>query len=144
MLWACRLLTATKRWVPHLVEVKLMLKQKLFWFRPCVFVLAGSSAQHKAAVTERTQYGGGETGHTSFVHKKRSGLSKISYFLLQMCIPLILQNKLPMAESYVMGHNHLEQQLVTLLDSWCHPNFIVEDICKYGACVYTLVHSVCV
>ncbi|XP_019128013.2 exonuclease mut-7 homolog [Larimichthys crocea] len=48
----------------------------------------------------------------------------------EMCIPLILQNKLPMAESYVMGHNHLEQQLVTLLDSWCHPNFIVEDICK--------------
>ncbi|KAG8010634.1 Exonuclease mut-7-like protein, partial [Nibea albiflora] len=48
----------------------------------------------------------------------------------EMCIPLILQNKLPMAESYVMGHNHLEQQLVTLLDSWCHPNFIVEELCK--------------
>ncbi|TKS84614.1 Exonuclease mut-7 -like protein [Collichthys lucidus] len=56
----------------------------------------------------------------------------------EMCIPLILQNKLPTAESYVTGHNHLEQQLVTLLDSWCHPNFIVEDICKYGACVYIL------
>ncbi|XP_040914461.1 exonuclease mut-7 homolog [Toxotes jaculatrix] len=48
----------------------------------------------------------------------------------EMCVPLILQDKLPLAESFVTGHNHLEQQLVTLLDSWCHPNFSVEDISK--------------
>ncbi|XP_026152759.1 exonuclease mut-7 homolog [Mastacembelus armatus] len=48
----------------------------------------------------------------------------------EMCIPLILQNKLSLAESFVTGHNHLEQQLVTLLDSWCHPYFSVEEISK--------------
>ncbi|XP_029301139.1 exonuclease mut-7 homolog [Cottoperca gobio] len=48
----------------------------------------------------------------------------------EMCVPLILQNKLPLAESFVIGHNHLEQQLVTLLDSWCHPSFSVGEIIK--------------
>ncbi|GAA6232040.1 exonuclease mut-7 homolog [Lates japonicus] len=48
----------------------------------------------------------------------------------EMCVPLILQDKLPLAESFVTGHNHLEQRLVTLLDSWCHPNFSVEEISK--------------
>ncbi|XP_031133903.1 exonuclease mut-7 homolog isoform X1 [Sander lucioperca] len=46
----------------------------------------------------------------------------------EMCVPLILQNKLPLAESFVIGHNHLEQRLVTLLDLWCHPSFSVEEI----------------
>ncbi|XP_041666203.1 exonuclease mut-7 homolog isoform X2 [Cheilinus undulatus] len=48
----------------------------------------------------------------------------------EMCIPLILQNKLASAESFVTGHKDLEQQLVTLLDSWCHPNFSVEPVLK--------------
>ncbi|XP_068430228.1 exonuclease mut-7 homolog isoform X2 [Clinocottus analis] len=48
----------------------------------------------------------------------------------EMCVPLILQNQLPMAESFVTGYNDLEQQLVTLLDSWCHPYFREEDIYK--------------
>lgn len=48
----------------------------------------------------------------------------------EICVPLILQDKLSLAESYVTGHHHLEQQLVTLLDSWCHPCFSVEEICK--------------
>lgn len=52
-----------------------------------------------------------------------------------MCVPLILQGKLPLAETFVTGHNQLEQQLVTLLDSWCHPSFSVEEISKYVACV---------
>uniref|UniRef100_A0A8C3ABC6 Uncharacterized protein n=1 Tax=Cyclopterus lumpus TaxID=8103 RepID=A0A8C3ABC6_CYCLU len=47
-----------------------------------------------------------------------------------MCVPLILQNKLAMAEAFVTGHNDLEQQLVTLLDSWCHPYFSEEEIYK--------------
>lgn len=46
----------------------------------------------------------------------------------EMCVPLILQNKLPLAESFVTGYSHLEQRLVTLLDSWCHPSFSVEEI----------------
>lgn len=48
----------------------------------------------------------------------------------EMCVPLILQDKLPLAESFVTGHSHLEKQLVLLLDSWCHPNFSVEQIRK--------------
>ncbi|KAM6984825.1 exonuclease mut-7 homolog [Aplochiton taeniatus] len=46
----------------------------------------------------------------------------------EMCVPLILQDKLSMAETYVKGHPHLEERLVKLLDSWCDPRFTVEDI----------------
>lgn len=52
-----------------------------------------------------------------------------------MIVPLILQDKLSLAESFVRGHKQLEQQLVMLLDSWCHPDFTVEDIRKYATCV---------
>uniref|UniRef100_H3D6Q4 Exonuclease 3'-5' domain containing 3 n=1 Tax=Tetraodon nigroviridis TaxID=99883 RepID=H3D6Q4_TETNG len=48
--------------------------------------------------------------------------------LEEMCVPLILQNKLSLAESFVTGHSHLEERLVTLLDSWCHPSFCLGDI----------------
>lgn len=48
----------------------------------------------------------------------------------EMCIPLILQDKLPLAESYVRGYKHLEEAFVALLDSWCHPNFDVNQIHK--------------
>ncbi|RVE65656.1 hypothetical protein OJAV_G00118850 [Oryzias javanicus] len=48
--------------------------------------------------------------------------------LEKMCVPLILLDKLSLVESFVSGHSQLEQQLVTLLDSWCHPNFSVERI----------------
>lgn len=48
----------------------------------------------------------------------------------EMCVPLILQNKLPLAESFVTGHSHLEERLVTLLDSWCHPSFSGEEISR--------------
>ncbi|XP_062290274.1 exonuclease mut-7 homolog [Scomber scombrus] len=48
----------------------------------------------------------------------------------EICVPLILQDKLSLAESFVTGHNHLELRLVTLLDSWCHPNFSAEMISK--------------
>ncbi|KAJ8401956.1 hypothetical protein AAFF_G00375370 [Aldrovandia affinis] len=41
----------------------------------------------------------------------------------QICVPLIMQDKLSLAESYVQGHSHLEERLVRLLDSWCDPNF---------------------
>ncbi|KAM9735493.1 exonuclease mut-7 homolog isoform 2-T3 [Menidia menidia] len=48
--------------------------------------------------------------------------------LEEMCIPLIFQDKLSLAESYVTGHPQLQQQLVKLLDSWCHPSFNIEDV----------------
>ncbi|MEQ2233718.1 hypothetical protein ILYODFUR_024643, partial [Ilyodon furcidens] len=49
---------------------------------------------------------------------------------MEMLVPVILQDKLPLAESFVKGHSELERQLVLLLDSWCHPDFNVEDIRK--------------
>ncbi|XP_028273012.1 exonuclease mut-7 homolog isoform X2 [Parambassis ranga] len=48
----------------------------------------------------------------------------------EMCVPLILQDKITLAESFVTGYSDLEKQLVTLLDSWCHPNFRAEEINK--------------
>nr|XP_057912344.1 exonuclease mut-7 homolog isoform X2 [Doryrhamphus excisus] len=48
--------------------------------------------------------------------------------LEEVCVPLIVQDKLALAENYVAGHDHLERQLVALLDSWCHPCFSVEDM----------------
>ncbi|XP_015236544.1 PREDICTED: exonuclease mut-7 homolog [Cyprinodon variegatus] len=49
----------------------------------------------------------------------------------EMLVPLILQDKLQLAESFVKGHSQLEQRLVMLLDSWCHPDFNLEDIRKH-------------
>ncbi|KAG9354167.1 hypothetical protein JZ751_012291 [Albula glossodonta] len=46
----------------------------------------------------------------------------------QICVPLILQDKMPLAESYVKGHSHLEEGLVKLLDAWCSPNFSVVQL----------------
>lgn len=54
---------------------------------------------------------------------------------LQMCVPLILQNKLPLAESFVSGHRRLEEELVVMLDSWCQPDFTVDHISRYSGCV---------
>ncbi|KAF7669556.1 hypothetical protein LDENG_00155470 [Lucifuga dentata] len=48
----------------------------------------------------------------------------------EMCVPLILQDKLSLAESFATGHSQLQQQLVTLLDSWCRPGFSVEELRK--------------
>ncbi|XP_041741386.1 exonuclease mut-7 homolog [Coregonus clupeaformis] len=48
----------------------------------------------------------------------------------EMCVPLILQDKLPMAESFVSGHPKLEEHMVTLLDSWCHPDFSIAQLCR--------------
>ncbi|KAK2819029.1 hypothetical protein Q5P01_024590 [Channa striata] len=58
----------------------------------------------------------------------------------EVCVPLILQGKLSLAESFVTGHNHLEQQLVILLDSWCHPSFRVEEISKRFPCLSLSKH----
>ena len=49
-----------------------------------------------------------------------------------MCIPLLLQDKVTLAESFVYGHPHLELRLVTLLDSWCDPRFTPEFLIGYG------------
>ncbi|XP_072515421.1 exonuclease mut-7 homolog [Salminus brasiliensis] len=46
----------------------------------------------------------------------------------QMCVPLILLDKLPLAESYVRDHPELQERLVKLLDSWCSPNFNLDEL----------------
>ncbi|KAG7477303.1 hypothetical protein MATL_G00092920 [Megalops atlanticus] len=48
----------------------------------------------------------------------------------RVCVPLILQNKLSLAESYVQGNGCLEQALVKLLDSWCAPDFSLAQLCR--------------
>ncbi|XP_051971431.1 exonuclease mut-7 homolog isoform X2 [Xyrauchen texanus] len=46
----------------------------------------------------------------------------------KMCVPLILLDKLPLVEVYVRGHPDLQQRLVSLLDSWCDPNFNIQQL----------------
>ncbi|KAM9820163.1 exonuclease mut-7 homolog [Neosynchiropus ocellatus] len=48
--------------------------------------------------------------------------------LEEVCVPLILHNKMALAEEFVTGHEHLEKQLVKLLDSWCHSYFCAQDL----------------
>ncbi|XP_030625113.1 exonuclease mut-7 homolog [Chanos chanos] len=48
----------------------------------------------------------------------------------KICVPLILLDKLPLAESYVRGNTELQEKLVTLLDSWCSPNFSLGALCR--------------
>uniref|UniRef100_A0A667ZVB4 Uncharacterized protein n=1 Tax=Myripristis murdjan TaxID=586833 RepID=A0A667ZVB4_9TELE len=51
---------------------------------------------------------------------------------ISICTPLILQDNLGLVESFVTGHPQLQEQLVKLLDSWCHPLFSAEDFSMYG------------
>ncbi|XP_048030390.1 exonuclease mut-7 homolog [Megalobrama amblycephala] len=46
----------------------------------------------------------------------------------KMCVPVILLDKLSLAELYVRDHPDLQQRLVTLLDSWCDPNFNIQAL----------------
>lgn len=41
----------------------------------------------------------------------------------ELCTPLLLQDKLSVVECYVSNSPELQQELVRLLDSWCHPDF---------------------
>ncbi|GAA6104402.1 exonuclease mut-7 homolog, partial [Tachysurus ichikawai] len=46
----------------------------------------------------------------------------------QMCVPLILMDKLTLAEAYVQDHADLQERLILLLDSWCSPDFNLENV----------------
>lgn len=46
----------------------------------------------------------------------------------QMCVPLILMDKLSLAEAYVQDHADLQERLIRLLDSWCSPDFNLENV----------------
>ncbi|KAG7264391.1 hypothetical protein CRUP_024996 [Coryphaenoides rupestris] len=47
-----------------------------------------------------------------------------------MCTPLLLQDKVTLAEHYVSGHPDLERRLATLLDSWCDPRFSPDTVVR--------------
>ncbi|KAK7120216.1 hypothetical protein R3I94_020278 [Phoxinus phoxinus] len=46
----------------------------------------------------------------------------------KMCVPVILLDKLSLAELYVRDHPELQRRLLTLLDSWCDPSFSVQAL----------------
>ncbi|XP_077162395.1 exonuclease mut-7 homolog isoform X3 [Paroedura picta] len=48
----------------------------------------------------------------------------------KMCVPLLLQDKMSLVESYVEEHPDLQQRLLHLLDSWCEPGFRMETVTK--------------
>ncbi|XP_041098570.1 exonuclease mut-7 homolog isoform X2 [Polyodon spathula] len=41
----------------------------------------------------------------------------------KVCIPLVLQDRLQLAEAFVSDYQDLQNRLVRLLDSWCSPGF---------------------
>ncbi|XP_056323123.1 exonuclease mut-7 homolog [Danio aesculapii] len=46
----------------------------------------------------------------------------------KMCVPLILLDKLSLAELYVRHHPDLQKRLISLLDSWCRPDFSTQTL----------------
>ncbi|XP_060764960.1 exonuclease mut-7 homolog isoform X2 [Neoarius graeffei] len=59
----------------------------------------------------------------------------------QVCVPLILMDKLPLAEAYVQGHADLQECLVRLLDSWCSPDFNLENLRRQFPCLSLSKHQ---
>lgn len=47
-----------------------------------------------------------------------------------MCVPLLLQGKTNLVESYVAGYPEMQQQLLQVLDSWCDPGFKIEGVTR--------------
>ncbi|XP_078406608.1 exonuclease mut-7 homolog isoform X2 [Cetorhinus maximus] len=51
----------------------------------------------------------------------------------EVCIPLLLQDKVSLVEAYVSDYPELQHCLLQLLDSWCHPAVNTADIQRrYG------------
>ncbi|XP_065784064.1 exonuclease mut-7 homolog isoform X4 [Muntiacus reevesi] len=48
----------------------------------------------------------------------------------KMCVPLLLQDKVGLAERYVAGLPHLQRRLLTLMDSWCQPGFDLRVVAR--------------
>uniref|UniRef100_UPI00398EB289 exonuclease mut-7 homolog n=1 Tax=Pristiophorus japonicus TaxID=55135 RepID=UPI00398EB289 len=49
----------------------------------------------------------------------------------EMCIPLLLQDKVSLVEAYVADYPALQNRLLQMLDSWCHPAFNCRDIQRH-------------
>ncbi|XP_024855464.1 exonuclease mut-7 homolog isoform X2 [Bos taurus] len=48
----------------------------------------------------------------------------------KMCVPLLLQDKVGLAEHYVDSLPHLQQRLLALMDSWCQPGFDIRVVAR--------------
>uniref|UniRef100_A0A8D0GUQ0 Uncharacterized protein n=1 Tax=Sphenodon punctatus TaxID=8508 RepID=A0A8D0GUQ0_SPHPU len=48
----------------------------------------------------------------------------------EICIPLLLQDKTNIVESYVSDHPDLQCKLLQILDTWCEPDFNPKDIAR--------------
>ncbi|XP_055397650.1 exonuclease mut-7 homolog isoform X1 [Bubalus kerabau] len=48
----------------------------------------------------------------------------------KMCVPLLLQDKVDLAERYVDSLPHLQRRLLALMDSWCQPGFDIRVIAR--------------
>ncbi|XP_070234695.1 exonuclease mut-7 homolog isoform X1 [Bos mutus] len=48
----------------------------------------------------------------------------------KMCVPLLLQDKVGLAERYVDSLPHLQQRLLALMDSWCQPGFDIRVVAR--------------
>ncbi|XP_061290281.1 exonuclease mut-7 homolog isoform X1 [Bos javanicus] len=48
----------------------------------------------------------------------------------KMCVPLLLQDKVDLAERYVDSLPHLQQRLLALMDSWCQPGFDIRVVAR--------------
>ncbi|KAF5890396.1 exonuclease mut-7, partial [Clarias magur] len=59
----------------------------------------------------------------------------------QVCVPLILMDKLALAEAYVQDHSDLQERLIRLLDSWCGPDFNLETVRRQFPCVPLSKHQ---
>ncbi|XP_063065810.1 exonuclease mut-7 homolog [Engraulis encrasicolus] len=59
----------------------------------------------------------------------------------KMCVPLVLLDKLPLAESYVKLHPHLQEALVSMLDSWCSPHFKLDTLRSRFSTVHLSKHQ---
>ncbi|KAK3550447.1 hypothetical protein QTP86_025727 [Hemibagrus guttatus] len=61
--------------------------------------------------------------------------------LEQMCVPLILMDKMPLAEAYVQDHADLQERLILLLDSLCGPDFNLENMHRQFPCLSLSKHQ---
>ncbi|XP_061459965.1 exonuclease mut-7 homolog isoform X2 [Rhineura floridana] len=48
----------------------------------------------------------------------------------KMCVPLLLQDKTDLVDSYVEGYSDLQKQLLQVLDLWFAPGFQIKDITR--------------
>ncbi|XP_053764580.1 exonuclease mut-7 homolog isoform X2 [Panthera pardus] len=49
---------------------------------------------------------------------------------LEMCTPLLLQDRVSLVERYVAGFPDLQRRLLALLDSWCRPGFDIGVVAR--------------